>query len=736
MERLDEMVLRTQQHLNSTYSGNSNWVKVTENGKTGWPTIRGLIRALQIEIGISTPNGTFGPATEAACPTLKKDLSPSEDTKRLVYILQGAMWCKGFSPGGFTGTFGDGTEDGIKRFQESAGLTGANINGIADTMIFKALLNMDAYVLVSSGDSKIREIQMCLNRDYHKWIGLRPTDGRYGRDTNKALIYAIQVEEGIAEPNGTFGPQTQAKLPVIAPGSKNTPFVKIMQYALYCNGFDTTGFTGVFGNGTLKALKEFQAFCMLVADGYCGPSTWASLLVSCGDKDRKGTACDCSQEVTDARAKTLIANGYKIVGRYIAGGEWKRLKQAEAQTIFKNGLRLFPIFQRSGNSVGYFSTTQGKIDGREAVESALRYGFPEGTTIYFAVDFDAVDDQVTSNILPYFRAVKAAMSNYNPRNYKIGVYGARNICSRVGNAGISTTSFVCDMSTGFSGNLGYPLPKDWAFDQIKEYSIGTGEGQIAIDNDIASGRDNGVSSLSPTEPDDNRPEYDEDVLELINDVANKGLLAGPGVEITRFNEKFLLAIPSLIPYVTVEGELSLTEALVGPYQTINFGVDSEDISLALSDAVTNAEVNLAIGLKTIEKTLSSINVSQTVGPVKVSLDPIESGGLALILETVVKGKSPNEDATINVYQRLYVTIHPSKFPNQGNLVIPVLAENESDVSEEASKNGWVMNTAIAAASAALVFGAIYMCVAGTYALANITGLFLAASFGIRENEDK
>lgn len=726
MQRLDEMVLRTQKYLNSTYSGNVHWINITENGKTGWPTIRGLIRALQIETGISTPNGTFGPATEAACPTLKKDLNPSEKTKRLVYILQGAMWCKGFSPGGFTGTFGDGTENGIKKFQESAGLTGSNINGIADTMIFKALLNMDAYVLVSSGDSKIREIQMCLNRDYHKWIGLRPTDGRYGRDTNKALIYAIQVEEGIAEPNGTFGPQTQAKLPVLAPGSKNTPFVKIMQYALYCNGFDTTGFTGVFGNGTLKALKEFQAFCMLVADGYCGPATWASLLVSCGDKDRKGTACDCSQEVTDARAKTLVNNGYKIVGRYIAGGEWKKLKENEAKTIFKNGLRLFPIFQKSGNSVEYFSSSQGKLDGTEAVEAALKYGFPEGTTIYFAVDFDAVDDQVTSNILPYFRAIKVAMSKYNPRKYKIGVYGARNICSRVGNEGISTTSFVGDMSTGFSGNLGYPLPKDWAFDQIKEYSIGTGDGKIAIDNNIASGRDNGVSSISLVTSDENKDEYDEEVLQIIKDASNTGIFTGAGIEINRLDKKFLLATPSLIPYVTVEGELSLTEKLVGPYQTINFGVDSESISLSLSDAAHNAGVNLAITRKIIEKTLSSISFSQAVGPVKVSLVPSESGGLSIVLEATKICKTPSESVNVNLYQRMYITVHPSKFPTQGNFIIPVLAENENDVSQEAINNGWVMTLAATVATAGLVALAIFMC-GGGYGLVTISGLFLAAA---------
>lgn len=528
MQRADEMVALTQEYLNKTYMGNPHWVELDINGKTGWPTIRGLIRALQIETGISTPNGTFGPATEAACPTLKKDLNPTEKTKRLVYILQGAMWCKGFSPGGLTGTFGDGTEAGIKKFQTSAGLSGTKVNGIADPMIFKALLNMDAYVLVSSGDAKIREIQMNLNRDYHKWIGLRPTDGRYGRDTNKALIYALQVEEGIEEPNGTFGPTTQSLLPTISYGSSQTNFVKIIQYALYCNRFDPTGFTGTFGNGTISAVREFQKFCMLPNTGNVGPMTWASLLVSSGDKNRKGTACDCSQEVTDARAKTLKANGYEIVGRYIVGGEWKKLKTHEANVIFDNGLRLFPIFQKAGNNVAYFTETQGIIDGREAVQAALEYGFPEGTTIYFAVDFDAVDDQVTSDILPYFRKVKNAFHSYNPRKYKIGVYGARNVCSRVGNEGISTTSFVGDMSTGFSGNLGYPLPKDWAFDQIKEYTIGSGDGAIAIDNNICSNRDRGASELVDPEVTEGVPHFFTQ-LKIIQDVATKFAKENAGI---------------------------------------------------------------------------------------------------------------------------------------------------------------------------------------------------------------
>lgn len=497
MPKFDERVNETQMWLNVTYEKNPKWSHVEMDGKTGWPTIRGLIRALQIEIGISGPNGYFGPATEAACPTLRKNLdSKDKRLQRLVYILQGAMWCKGFSPGGFTGTFGPKTEEGVKKFQQSAGLSGSEVNGIVDKKTFKALLNMDAYVLVPEGDPKIREIQKNLNRDYYKWIGLRPTDGRYARDTCKALIYALQVEGGVSGPNGVFGPGTQASLPVLAPGSKNADYVRILQYCLYCNGFDPTGFTGVFGNGTLATLKKFQSFHGLTPDGYCGKQTWMSLLLSHGDRDRKGQAFDCATPLNQARINTLKAHGYKYAGRYIAGGESKRVTVPEIELILKNNMKWFPIFQKSGNHLSYFNSIQGNLDATECLINAKEYKIPSGSTIYFAVDFDAMDGEVSSNILPYFSAIQNTFRSNNPRNYKIGVYGARNICSRVSNAGYAETSFVGDLASGFSGNLGYPLPKNWAFDQIKEYTIGSGDGAIAIDNDLYSGRDSGIDHLS------------------------------------------------------------------------------------------------------------------------------------------------------------------------------------------------------------------------------------------------
>ena len=56
---VDQMVLATQNWLNDTYGGDSRFELVPENGKTGWATIYGLLRALQIELGIQNTSNNF-----------------------------------------------------------------------------------------------------------------------------------------------------------------------------------------------------------------------------------------------------------------------------------------------------------------------------------------------------------------------------------------------------------------------------------------------------------------------------------------------------------------------------------------------------------------------------------------------------------------------------------------------------------------------------------------------------
>ena len=102
---MDLMVLKVQNWLNETYgkyeaSGRFN--RVLANGKTGWKTIYGLRRALQIELGIENTSDSFGPTTYNLCPNINQGA-----TGNLVYIVQGGLYCKGYNPNGFDGVYGN-----------------------------------------------------------------------------------------------------------------------------------------------------------------------------------------------------------------------------------------------------------------------------------------------------------------------------------------------------------------------------------------------------------------------------------------------------------------------------------------------------------------------------------------------------------------------------------------------------------------------------------------------------
>lgn len=537
--KIDEMVLLVQEWLNDTYTGRTGYNPLDlENesikGRTGWPTMYALTRALQIELNIGTPSDNFGSGTLAALANYGDiGIDKNNSNENIVKIIQGALFCKGYNAGGITGTFGENTTAAITSMKENMGLI--NPNGYVTPKVFKALLTMDAYVIVGTETEKkvkIRAIQQWLNNRYinRQNFYFQPCDGNYSRNTQKALVYAIQFEEGLRDgvANGNFGPTTKANLPTLRLGSadSSTQFVHLLQAALVFNN-RLVDFNGIFGEDTKEKVIDFQSFTKLSADGIAGKQTWASLLVSTGDPSRKGTACDCISEITAERAATLLANGYRTVGRYLTNVEGsslnKKIQPGEIDTILNAGLTIFPIFQTYGGSASYFNFVQGVADASAAYYAAREHGFKEGTTIYFAVDYDTMDNEITNCILPHFRGINERMSAFGSY-YKIGVYGTRNVCMRVSDNGLAETSFLSDMSTGFSGNLGFTLPENWAFDQISTVSLGSGNGAIEIDNDIQSGLDMGVSSVDsgyvrPTYLDDYYL-HDEQKEALISEVSS------------------------------------------------------------------------------------------------------------------------------------------------------------------------------------------------------------------------
>ena len=144
----------------------------------------------------------------------------------------------------------------------------------------------------------------------------------------------------------------------------------------------------------------------------------------------------------------------------------------------------------------------------------MRLGIP-ATVIYFAVDVDVMDYQVDSNILPYFKAVTGSLAG----DYLVGIYASRNVCQRVINSGYAVSAFVSDMSTGFSGNLGYPLPRMWNYDQFTEIHDYHG-GEWDLDRVAYSSRIPAVDRLLPAQP--STPGYGSmNLFDLVEQLENR-----------------------------------------------------------------------------------------------------------------------------------------------------------------------------------------------------------------------
>lgn len=454
----DPNVTRTQEWLNATYGSNpatADIAPIPVDGKTGWRTVNALLRALQYELGITSRADSFGPGTLAALSALGP-INNGTSNKQIICIAQGAMYCKGYSGGNgyINGTWNADAVAGLQLLRQRMGLSAGN--GDVDPKIFKALLNMDAYVLMNGGTSTIRSIQQALNgrflnrRDFY----VIPTDGRYNGDVQIALMYAIQYELGLADgvANGNFGPTTKAKLTAqanLSSGSVDTTkyYVHLFQAALIFNGCNVP-FDGTFGSSTVSQTIAFQNFVKLNPSGTANVQTWGSLLVSTGDPDRAGSGSDCVMTITAGRLTTLQNAGYSHFGRYLTNTPDNQLdkciQNGELARIFAQGGSVFPLFQTGGGVIGHFTSDRGREVGQEAASAAWAYRIPANTIIYFSVDFDASVEEVEQSVIPYFEAISEGLGRMG-RTYRIGVYAPRRVCHQLNASNLVVSSFVSDM---------------------------------------------------------------------------------------------------------------------------------------------------------------------------------------------------------------------------------------------------------------------------------------------------
>lgn len=611
----DPIVQRGQAWLNLTYGSHDGYCYVEPNGLHGSAMSAALVSAMQIELG-TTVTGVFGDITKAACDNLP--LKPGDSGNR-VKIMQYGLYNKGYNAGTEDGVFNPFTTAVVKTIQQDAGLTGSQVSDQVDGLRMGAILGVDEYKLVPGGDSKIRAMQQDLNHRYLAYTGLKACDGYYGRSTNSAIIYAIQAEEGMSVDmaTGFFGPSTKNYLPDLwQPGqwgmqggysdAQIANFTILAKYALYCIGrspyvdwsgsgsnYDPGAFDGVKRDSMLFALHEFQRDVHLPTRDMVGLDEWMGMLVSTGNPNRDGLACDCATQLTTpGLVASLYNDDYRIVGRYltgtVGGGSEKHAKNltpSEIQTIFAGGMSLFCIFQddedwwqNHSDLSGYFGYSRGYQDAMKAVSAARALGIADDEYIYFAVDYDFMEGEVWDKVVPHFQGITAYMSSTGSP-YRIGIYSSRNTCGIVSAQGLASSSFVSDMSTGYSGNLGYPLPPNWAFDQIQEYTNAAGFG---IDKNVTSGRYMGFNSVSTDTPEDLMSS-----IEAQNDIDFKDSLYGKNLRMGNYigltfcgyddergqpygSATFLLSAASACN--VIGNEAALYEDIVG----VNFEINADD----------------------------------------------------------------------------------------------------------------------------------------------------------------
>lgn len=363
-------------------------------------------------------------------------------------------------------------------------------------------------------DSRVLQTQKWLNDTYGNVANFPKVDedGITGNSTFHALIYALQIEIGVENPDGIFGKDTLRKCPTLRASllpSSEVPrnIIYILQGSLWCKGISPGGFTGVFGPLTANAISEFQTAAGITADKVVYPYVLQGIMNTDSysfqstediyDTDRNATALDTSTKLTLEDAIAIKQKNYTDVGRYLTNASSIDLDKAltldEMEILIAVGLNVFPIFQTIGNKVSYFTAQQGLADGLAAKEATQKFGFPPSATIYFCVDYDVLMADIEGNILPYFRNVKAALNNA----YKMGAYGPRYICTKLAEMNLTTSSFVCDRSSGFTCNIGHKLPDNWAYDQFAEVaSANSTINNLNYDKCIASPR------KTATAPDD------------------------------------------------------------------------------------------------------------------------------------------------------------------------------------------------------------------------------------------
>lgn len=210
---------------------------------------------------------------------------------------------------------------------------------------------------------------------------------------------------------------------------------------------------------------------------------------------------DVSSNVA-AHSGRLAAAGVKTVIRYYNHRNStvlpsKCLTAEELAALLGAGLSVAVVFEQHGGADGAiedFGPEAGDRDAARALELAADLGQPEGSAIYFAVDWDYSHDADLDRITSYFEHVRRALGD----RYAPGVYGSGTVGDRLKAAALVEHVWLSG-SLGWSGTRAALEAGRWSIFQ-KYLHITSEIGGFGCDGNVANPAHDNYGQFSGSGP--------------------------------------------------------------------------------------------------------------------------------------------------------------------------------------------------------------------------------------------
>ena len=166
---------------------------------------------------------------------------------------------------------------------------------------------------------------------------------------------------------------------------------------------------------------------------------------------------------TDARDVSLELKDSHLdfIARYYRdpASRWPALSAAEARMVSAAAMKLVALWESHSHRPDYFSYASGYSDALAAYRQAKAIGQPAGSAIYFAVDYNAQEPDVSGPVDQYFRGIAAGLAAASAQapEYRVGIYGSGAVCDHLKRARLAEYAWLSN-STAWTG---YDSFTDW-----------------------------------------------------------------------------------------------------------------------------------------------------------------------------------------------------------------------------------------------------------------------------------